>query len=283
MAERKKGRTILIALDGSPAAQAASGVAIQIAQSQGFSVRGLYVVDEALALDTYTNPEAELDGIPSLISRAELITQFRSQGEMALQWLEAHSRAAGVAVSVDLLAGGVMELVLREAAQARLLAMGRRGHGHAGDPTRLGSNFRAIAHRTRLPMAVGGDEERSVQRLLLAYDGSRHAKRALEWAARLQHTLPVEVLVLAVQEQGVQPVEQWLEEARLHLDHGEPGSCRCLRRTGQPGIEIAAAADENEVDLVVMGRYRHQVPIEWLVGSTVDQVLRDTQLPVLIV
>jgi nucleotide-binding universal stress UspA family protein len=283
MAERKKSHTVLIAQDGSPTAQAASGVAIQIAQSLGFSIRGLYVVDEALALDTYTNPEAELDSTHSLISRAGLITQFQSQGEMALQWLEAHARAAGVAVTVDLLAGGVMELVLREATQARLLAIGRRGHGHAGDPTHLGSNFRAIAHRTRLPVVVGGDEERSVQRLLLAYDSSRQARRALEWASRLQHTLPAEVLVLAVQEQGTEPVEQWLEEARLHLDHGGPGSCRCLRRTGQPATEIAATADENDVDLVVMGRYRHQAPIEWLVGSTVDQVLRGTQVPVLIV
>jgi nucleotide-binding universal stress UspA family protein len=38
----------------------------------------------------------------------------------------------------------------------------------------------------------------------------------------------------------------------------------------------------NQVDLIVMGGYRHTVAMEWLVGSTADQVLCTSPLPVLI-
>jgi nucleotide-binding universal stress UspA family protein len=55
-----------------------------------------------------------------------------------------------------------------------------------------------------------------------------------------------------------------------------------ITRMGQPATEIAAAAEENLVDLIVVGRYRRTAAVEWLLGSTVDRVLRDTSLSVLI-
>jgi nucleotide-binding universal stress UspA family protein len=277
MAEIEKGTNeIVIAQDGSPAALAAAVIAIQIAQSQDLSVHGLYIVDETLALDPYINYHRELESDRAPASRAELLTWFEKQGDAALQLLEARCRAAGVPVTAELLAGGVPEMVLRNSEQARLLAIGRRGHGHEGDPYHLGQSFRTIAHHTHLPLIIGGDKERTVRRLLLAYEGSAHTQPALNWASLLQRTLPAEVVVLAVQENGRQPTREWLEEARAQLS-----DCRCLHRLGQPASEIVAVAEETQADLIVMGRYRHTALLEWLIGSTVDRVLRGTQLPVL--
>lgn len=267
---------IVVAQDGSTAALAAASIAIQIAQSQDLSVHGLYVVDEVLALDTYADYSRELGSTGEPASRAELLTWFEEQGDAALQMLEARCQDAGVPVTTELLAGGVPEMVLRESEQARLLAIGRRGHGHEGDLHHLGQSFRTIAHHTHLPLAIGGDEERTVGRLLLAYDGSRHVQPALAWASLLQRTLSAEVLVAAVQEAGLQAADEWLAEARSQL----PG-CQCLHRLGQPASEIVAVAEENQVDLIVMGRYRHTALLEGLAGSTVDRVLRETQLPIL--
>lgn len=268
--------TILVAQDGSPAALAAASIAIQIAQSQDLSVHGLYVVDEALALDTYADLRHELGNDREPGSRTELLTWFEEQGDAALQLLEAHCQAADVPVTTELLVGGVPEIVLRESEQVRLLAIGRRGHSHESDPHHLGQNFWAIAHQTRLPLVIGGDEERTVRRLLLAYDGSEHARSALAWASLLQRTLPAEVVAVAVQENGRQSTKEWLAEAREQL-----AGCQCLNRLGQPASNIVTVAEETQADLIVMGRYRHTALLEWLIGSTVDRVLRGTQLPVL--
>jgi nucleotide-binding universal stress UspA family protein len=267
---------IIVALDGSPAALAAAGIVIQIAQSQDLSVHGLYVVDEALALDTYADYRRELESDRAPGSRTELLTWFEQQGDAALQMLEARCRAAGVPVTAELLAGGVPKMVLRQSKQARLLAIGRRGHSHEGDPHHLGQSFRAIAHHANLPLVVGGDEARTVRRLLLAYDGSDHTRPALSWASLLQRTLPAEVAVVAVQENEHPSTAKWLAEAKAQFV-----DCQCLHRQGQPAGEIVAAAEETQADLIVMGRYRHTALLEWLSGSTVDRVLRGTELPVL--
>jgi nucleotide-binding universal stress UspA family protein len=268
--------TIVVAQDGSTSALAAAGIAIQIAQSQNLSIHGLYVVDEALALDTYADYRRELPGNGAPASRAELLTWFEEQGDAALQRLEVLCQAADVPVTSEILAGGVPELVLGTSAQAHLLAIGRRGHGHEGNPQHLGQSFRSVAHHTHLPLIIGGDEERPVRRLVLAYDGSKHARPALTWANLLQRTLPADVTVVAVQENGLQATSEWLAKARSQL----PG-CTCLRRRGQPASEIVAVAEESQADLIIVGRYRHTAMLEGVLGSTVDRVLRATQLPVL--
>ena len=57
---------ILVANDYSPEARASADAAFQIAQNKNLPIRGLYVIDEALMLDPYTNYHAELP----LMSRA---------------------------------------------------------------------------------------------------------------------------------------------------------------------------------------------------------------------
>jgi nucleotide-binding universal stress UspA family protein len=272
---------ILVAQDGSPAAQAAANVAIQIAQSRNLVIRGLYVVDEALVLDTYADYQTELGDLEKPTSRDDLVARFRERGETALQLLAARCQAVGVPVTTEIEFGGVLELLLQEAAQVELLALGRRGHRHAVDPRRLGGHFRAIAHRTQRPLLVGGDEQRPIQRLLLAYDGSETAQRALDWASLLQQTLSAKVVVLAVQDSGDIP-GQWGLDMEAQVAQSSLAHYEFLTRVGQPAPEIVAAAAENRVDLIVMGRYHHIALLEWLAGSTVDQVLRNTGLPVLV-
>jgi nucleotide-binding universal stress UspA family protein len=272
---------ILVAQDGSPPAQAAASVAIQIAQSRNLVIRGLYIVDEALVLDTYADYQTELGDIGKPVSRDDLVARFMERGETALQSLAARCQAAGVPVTTEIEFGGVLELLLQEAAQVELLALGRRGHRHAVDPHRLGGHFRAIAHRIQRPLLVGGDQQRPIQRLLLAYDGSETAQRALGWASLLQQALSARVIVLAVQASGETP-GQWALELETQVAQSNLGHYEFLTRMGQPGAEIVAVAAENQVDMIVMGRYHHIPLLEWLAGSTVDKVLRNTGLPVLV-
>jgi nucleotide-binding universal stress UspA family protein len=272
----RRTKEIVVAQDGSPAALTAASVAIQIAHSQDLPVRGLYVADETLALEPYADYRRELERDADAASRAELMAWFEEQGNAALQRLEVRCQVAGVPVTTELVAGGVADMVLREAEGASLLAIGRRGHRHENDPDHLGRTFRAVAHAARLPLVIGGDEERTLGRLLLAYDGAKNKRPALNWASLLQRTLAPEVIVVAVQEDERQLASEWLAEAQAQL-----AGCQCLHRTGQPAGEIIAVAEETQADMIIMGRYRHTALVEWLTGSTVDRVLRGTQLPVL--
>ena len=133
-------------------------------------------------------------------------------------------------------------------------------------------------------MLVGGKTSPSLHRILLAYHGQAHADEALAWTVQLQRDLSAEVVVLNVQES----TESYkggldLEEIEDRLAKSGLDAYRFLTGRGRPYIEIAAIATANHVDLIVLGRYRHSTPVEWLAGSTVDRLLRATTLPMLIV
>jgi nucleotide-binding universal stress UspA family protein len=290
-ATKNRSSYILVAEDHSLEARAAAGAAFQIAPNLNLTIRGLYVIDEGLALDTYANYHAELPDLSFTsngnlrepTSRAELMSWLETQGKVALHWLETACTDAGVPLTTRLLAGGVSELVLRDAAQARLLAIGRRGHGHKNDSESLGHNFRKIAHHVHLPMLVGGRTTPSLHRLLLAYDGQAHADEAIAWTAQLQRALSAEVIVLTVCE-DIESCEAGLSLAEIEdrLAQSDLETYRLLSGQGRPSVEMAAIAAANDVDLIILGRYRHSALVEWLAGSTVDRLLRTTALPVLI-
>jgi len=273
--------TILVAMDGSLPARAAAAIAIQIAQSQNSRIHGLFVVDETIVLNSYASYKAELGVDAEPTSRSELAAWFEEEGDVALSWLETECQHANVPVTTDLLLGSVPELVLKKAAQAQLLALGRHGRGHADDPGHLGRYFRAIARHAHRPMLIGGDEmPRSIQHLLLAYDDSPGAQRALAWTSSLQNMFSDEVAVVAVAD-GKKPPSQWLSEIRTHFSRDGLASYKFIGRQGHPATEVVRAAAETHADLIIAGGYRHTALLEWLVGSTLEKVLRNTQLPVL--
>jgi len=273
---------VLVATDGSPVAHAAAYAAIEIAKALDLVVQGLYAVDEILALDPYASYQSELDGAEDLDSRSDIIAHFEQQGQGALQWLKAECLARGVPIVVEMEMGGVSETILSRAKDVQLLVLGRRGHGHPQDTKHLGRTFQDVAHQAHPAMLVGGDKAPPLRRLLLAYNGSPHAKEALVWTARLQDALALEIVTLAVAEDGADQSPGWLEAAQAGLEQCGLGGCQFLTRSGQPAAEIVTVAKEKAADLIVMGGYRHKALLEWVIGSTVDRVLRRTPLPVLV-
>ena len=271
---------ILLAMDGSAPAQMAAKAAIQIAARSNLLVLGLYVVDEGFISDPQSDVRAELgvDDLPG--SKAELVSHFVMQGNRVLGWLENGCHRSDVLASTDVRFGGITETLLKEADQAMLIGIGRRGHGHRADPSHLGLNFQSVALHTQKPLLVGGDELRPIKRVLAAFRGGSQSKATLDWAARLQRMLDVELTILAVGEKDPATkteLDRGLIE-RSGLEH-----VHILQKSGHPAEEIVSAASEVDADLVIMGRYGDMNPMEWLTGSVPDHVLRMTPLPILIV
>lgn len=279
--------TIIVADDGSASAQSGAAIAIQIAASLNYQIHGMYVVDETLVMDPYANYHSEMADQGDVSARSSRVAEFEALGGAALGQLEERCQAVGIEATVDIIFGGLTRAVVHQADQARLLVLGRRGHEHEADNGHLGEHFREIAHQTATSVLVGGDKPRRIERLLLAYNGSKNAHYAATWATHLQRALPAQVTVLAVTDQN-NPAqgEEWLDEVRGSLDSTEQeiqrNAYQFLNRSGRPESVILEVAREEHADLIVMGGYSHMAVLEWITGSTVDQVLRSSRLPVLI-
>ena len=274
--------SILIALDGSPASQAAARVAVQIAGGQHLSAYGIYVADLMTLLGgNFGDYHAELGNFWEPHSEPEAIELFERHGRMALRSLKEICLHEKVPVQTDIIFGGVPEQILSRAEHVRLVSLGRRGFRHASEPQHLGSNFRYIVHHVHRPIITAGDFALPIHHILLACNGNRRADDLLSWASHLQHATGCKITALNVSENGDLPASNQLSILD-HLDQHGLIYDRLVIRTGEPADEIVAVAEEFEVQLILMGGYQHGALLESLLGSTIDTVLRHTPLPVFI-
>lgn len=136
-------------------------------------------------------------------------------------------------------------------------------------------------------------------RVLLAYDGSGGARKALESAIDIARTDGAELVTLAVEAHlphygatvGEVEEERRLEEsecAALLREASARAATRDVKikgeiRAGHPAKAILEAAKEHNVDLVVIGHSGHSGVWEMFLGSTAEKVSRHASCSVLVV
>jgi nucleotide-binding universal stress UspA family protein len=120
-----------------------------------------------------------------------------------------------------------------------------------------------------------------LDRALLAYDDSPKAKEALFIAAYFASKWGIPLTVANVYIKG-QSVEKYLTDAQKYLEKLNIQADYVLDECDSISDSILEIAKEYKSDLIVMGGYEASPVYEMVTGSTVDQVLRDTHIPVLI-
>lgn len=145
---------------------------------------------------------------------------------------------------------------------------------------RLGSGVRTIVQRCPRPVLTVPGEVSSLQRALLAYDGSATADEALYITTYLAARWDVSAVVLTVIEAG-QELQEPAGKVRAYLQaHGI--DAHYVERSGDLAQNVIDVAREMDCDFVVMGSYTRQPVVELMLGSDLNEVLRIAPMPVLI-
>jgi nucleotide-binding universal stress UspA family protein len=136
-----------------------------------------------------------------------------------------------------------------------------------------------------------------ITRILLGYDGSPAASRALEFAVDLARRYGAELHVLAVfrpPEFGTEvETEELIEEGRKHcarllqplrakLGGGDP-KVRFEIAVGHPSEQLLLYAEKHGVDHIVVGHRGHSGLARWLLGSVARQVIAHASCAVTVV
>ncbi len=121
-----------------------------------------------------------------------------------------------------------------------------------------------------------------MKKILLAYDGTEPAKRALDEAAELAKALPASVAVISVipARSGPAPLDPWddrsvhtqeLQEARALL--AERGiEAKLIEPAGDPARMIEQVAEEGDFDMIVVGSRGLSAVSRMLEGSVSEHV-----------
>jgi nucleotide-binding universal stress UspA family protein len=139
----------------------------------------------------------------------------------------------------------------------------------------------------------------SINRILVATDGSTTAEAALAWATDLAAPLGAEILVISVIDlaksypgAGYVALDETLMHERLDAELNGAWSermrkaniaSRTLVREGHPASAIVSTAIDEHADLIVMGSRGHSGLTELLVGSVAHHVTHHARTPVVIV
>ncbi len=199
--ENQNINRILIAMDNSPASLASVEAAAELAAGFGAELIGLFVEDQNLvrvAELSFTQEVGIFSGTSRRLQARQVEWHFRGQAQQAQRALEQIAAEAGVEWSFRVARGLIVNELLAVAVEADLIVLGRVGWSLVGR-RRLGSTARSILLQgTQLTLLLQHGA-RLGQPVLVIYDGSTTAQKALGAAAQLFPVSdgPLTVMVVA--------------------------------------------------------------------------------------
>jgi nucleotide-binding universal stress UspA family protein/uncharacterized ParB-like nuclease family protein len=187
---------------------------------------------------------------------------------------------AGVRGELVVAVGNVARTITERAAWADLITVNLMHPPSKKPLKRAGSGFNTLMQRSPRPVLVlPGGRGTGMKHALLAYDGSPKASEALFVAAYLAVRWHTQLTIVTVETKYTSADSAAM--AQEYLDQHDVAAEFVLCQ-GEIGDAVLETASIYNCDLVIMGGFGFR-PVPYLVlGSTVDQMLREFKRPMLI-
>jgi nucleotide-binding universal stress UspA family protein len=265
---------ILVAVDASPLSLAALEAAAELAASLQAELLGLYIEDINLlrAADSpFAREVGHFSGAVRDLDSQKLQRQLRSQANRVRRRLSQLAQRSQIRWSFRVVRGIIEAELLSAASDVDLVILGRAGWS---GKRRLGSTAQAVASRAPGPALLHAPRTASEPAVLVIYDGSQVAQRALTTAANL-----------------VKGQEGFLSVAIVAADHDEAKRLQIeaglwLRsRDLQARYRWLFTADEEKVKqlMYVEGECTLVLPASTLAEESLVRLLHGLKCPVMVV
>jgi nucleotide-binding universal stress UspA family protein/uncharacterized ParB-like nuclease family protein len=255
MPDRSLFTHVLVPISGQPEGWFALDQALIVAQREATEVHGLHVVP--------AHADRDSEAVQSLSA------EFQRRTELA-----------GVSATLHVDTGRIARAICRRAQWTDLVVVKLTYPPGETPAKKLASGFRSLIQRCSRPVLAVPGEPSSMERALLAYDGSPKADEALYLATYLAARWQTQLAVLTVENGGGTTRETQARAEEYLYSHGIAADY--VLATGPVGGAVLDQAAAWRADLVIMGGYGFSPVWEVMLGSAVDQVLRTSRVPTLI-
>lgn len=254
---RKEGQifsAILVALNGEESGWKALEQAFTIAEIEGSNIAALHISRKSF--------------YPSVDHLQEIRGKFRKKsGE--------HNLNAKLYIE-----GGEVQETLNQRALWNDLLIFSLEHPPGDRPgARLRSGIRSLVQSCPRPiLAVPATSK--MKHGLLAFDGSPKAIEALYLAAYLAEKWGIQLSVMTALENS-NATNNPIDQAREYLT-ARSIKAEFISKFGSPAEVILEIKNKHGCDFLIVGGYGYQAVFEVLFGSTLDALLRTSEIPILI-
>lgn len=281
-------RSILIALAESPNDATAKNVAFWLARKEGSHLHALAVIDlTAFEVPILSSPDNFMPSViaPPLSESHAMMNDLMESAKKRLDVFAEECATRRIPVFTEAKTGIPGEVISRMATAHDVVVVSRTGYNRiSGARETVDAWIAPVVRSSVRPVLVAGTEFREgsdIRNILVAYDGSLHAARALLAAAELAARPGVQCeLVTVAQSEGLG--REVLEPAEAFLSHHGVAARTMAIVHSKPSDVICEFAASGGFDVIVMGAYGHSPVREMLFGSTTERILAHCKTSVLL-
>ncbi|MBW8268424.1 universal stress protein [Caldovatus aquaticus] len=272
-------RSLLLALDDTPGALAARGLAIALARRCGAALTAAVVLDRPHAADEH---EPVPLGASAFKLRCDAARLRRAEAEAERALAEFAAAAGDLAFEALRLEDAPEEALLRAEPAHDLVVIGRDSTlGFEETENGVAPAIEVLLRDGARPLLVvpPGAQADLAGSVLVGYDGSRPAMRALQLFALLGLCAAGPARVVSLADEPAEAARRAEEAARFLHRHGfraEP----CGLAGDAPAERLLAEAGALPAGLMVLGAFGHAGLLRsLLLGSTTRRLLQDSPCP----
>jgi len=203
------------------------------------------------------------------------------QGKLILQAAADHIEKNAINTTSSQRHGDLIEAVIDLESDTRVLVLGLRGQVHENKENQIGAKLEAVIRALHKPILIVNDKFSTPKNIMLAYDGSAAADKAVEMVA----TSPLYkdlVCHLVCVNKNEDTAEKHLQQAAEKLKSAEGIEVITAKLKGKADQELCSYQQQHNIDLTVMGAFSHTRLHDMLLGSFTHKMLVNTKKPLLL-
>ncbi len=274
-------KKIVIGLDPSDYTKTALNIAIRRARELGSVLVGVTVVNTEDIKDSVGGaPVGAIHYAEKAVEKNLTLAQKRAQDLIAN--FEKVCSENNVKYESFIKDGDPAKEIIEEARTADLIIIGIKTHFRLEHPDVEGETLEKLLKESVAPVMAVTEKPNLPTKLLIAYDGSTQAAKAMREYVHISHMLPFakKAYLLNVTdniEEGMKLLKKAESYLRLYgLDVEK------VIKSGDPADVIFNTAKELGDALIIMGAYGHSSLKDIFFGSTAEKIIKDGSFPIFV-
>ncbi len=280
---------VVACIDGATLTEAICDYAAWISQRLGIPLKLLHTIDH----HPETAGKTDMSGAIGLGSQEHLLEEIThlehqhsklklQKGKLLLQAAKERAQQAGVSDPLcNQRHGGLIESLIELEDQIRVLVLGLRGRIHDNQSNQIGAKLEVIIRSLHRPILIVNEAFTTPQRIMIAYDGSKAADKAIEMVAASPLYKGLNCHLVCVNKNEATATKLF-EQASKKLMTAGGIELISAKLQGNAAQELCQYQQQHNIDMTIMGAFSHTRIHDILLGSFTHKMLIKSNKPLLL-